>query len=116
MKYYSWTLEEHKLFESGDWGDKILADCDGEHGWGYEFSQFEIKDEMFTDAADLIKKVKDDVISGDFSYEDILDKYTVHGAYKPPGTEVVEPELEEPEVEEPEVEEAEVEEPELKSE
>lgn len=74
-----WTDDEIKLFESSDLGDKSLKDEDGDFGWGWELIHCELKPETFTDVPDLIKKIKADAVSGDFTVEDIYNKYCVRG-------------------------------------
>lgn len=74
-----WTNDDMKYFESANWGDKVLKDEDGEGGWGWELVHCELNTETYTDAKDLVKKVFDDVQSGEFTVEDIYNKYTIHG-------------------------------------
>ena len=78
-----WSSEDMEYFEkasaNGLWGDKELKDEYGEGDWAWELIHCELIKETFTDAKDLVEKVSKDAKSGDFTVEDIFNKYVVLG-------------------------------------
>jgi hypothetical protein len=75
-----WSDDEIKVFEKYV-GKVDLLDEDGDDWWAFEMvSSSEVKKDTFTDAEDLAKNVLDDINSGDFTVEDIYNKYLVNGA------------------------------------
>ena len=75
-----WSDDEIKVFEKYvgkvDLLDEYDDDC-----WAFDMvSSSEVKEDTFTDAEDLAKKVLDDIKSGDFTVKDIYNKYLVYGA------------------------------------
>jgi hypothetical protein len=74
-----WSDDEIKVFEKYV-GKVDLLDEDGDDWWAFEMvSSSEVKKDTFTDAEDLAKNVLDDINSGDFTVEDIYNKYLVNG-------------------------------------
>ena len=62
-------------------GKVDLLDEYDDDSWAFEMvSSSDLKQDTFTDAEDLAKKVLDDIKSGDFTVEDIYNKYLVLGA------------------------------------
>ncbi len=78
-----WSSDDIQYFETafatGLWGDKVLKDENGEGGWSWDLVHCQLIQDTFTDSKDLVKKVSDDVQSGDFTVEDIFNKYVVLG-------------------------------------
>ena len=75
-----WSDDEIKVFEKY-LGEVDLHDEYEDGFWAFEMvSSSPIKKDTFTDAEDLAKKVLADIKSGDFTVEDIYNKYTVNGA------------------------------------
>ncbi len=75
-----WSDDEIKVFEKYV-GKVDLLDEDGDDWWAFEMvSSSEVKKDTFSDAEDLAKNVLDDINSGDFTVEDIYNKYLVYGA------------------------------------
>ena len=75
-----WSDDEIKVFEKYV-GKVDLLDEDGDDWWAFDMvASSELKQDTFTDAEDLAKKVLDDIKSGDFTVEDIYNKYLVYGA------------------------------------
>lgn len=75
-----WSDDEIKIFEKY-LGKVDLVNEDVYEWWAFEMvSSSDLKQDTFTDAEDLAKKVLDDIKSGDFTIEDIYNKYLVYGA------------------------------------
>jgi len=66
---YLGEVDLHDEYEDGFWAFEMV--CNGD-----DF----LKKDTVTDAEDLAKKVLADIKSGDFTVEDIYNKYTVNGA------------------------------------
>ena len=75
-----WSDDEIKVFEKYVGKVDLLDEYDDDD-WAFDMvSSSELKQDTFTDAEDLAKKVLDDIKSGDFTVEDIYNKYLVYGA------------------------------------
>ena len=66
---YLGEVDLHDEYEDGFWAFEMV--CNGDDC---------LKKDTFTDAEDLAKKVLADIKSGDFTVEDIYNKYAVNGA------------------------------------
>ncbi len=70
-----WTLEQLKYLEKTVGGKTLLED----DVWAWDLVNSDLKTDLFDDAKDFAKKLLDDVDSGDFTVEDIYNKYAVLG-------------------------------------